>query len=140
MFSLAQPWESAVAEIEGFEDIKAWQTGMELTRVVYAFSRRGEFAGDFALRDQVRKGAISVVSNIAEGFERGGNVEFIQFLFYAKGSAGEVEAQLHVACDQGYVSEAESAQAQSLARTTRMLLSGLVKYLQDSDMRGQKRS
>jgi four helix bundle protein len=83
-----------VSEIKSFEDIRAWQSGMDLTRAVYALSRKGEFARDFALRDQIRRAAISVVSNIAEGFERGANREFIQFLLYAKGSAGEVEAQL----------------------------------------------
>jgi len=128
-----------VADIRRFEDIKAWQTGLELARTVYALSRKGEFARDFALRDQIRRAAVSVVSNIAEGFERGGNAEFIQFLSYAKGSAGEVEAQLYIAHDQGYVSDAEFGQAQGLARATRKLISGFVKYLQKSGMRGQKR-
>lgn len=129
-----------MAEIESFEDIKAWQTGMELTRAVYAFSRSNEFASDFALRDQIRKAAISIVLNIAEGFERGSNTELIQFLFYAKGSAGEVEAQLFVAYDQKYISDAEFAHARELARAVRMLIGGFVRYLQDSDMRGQKRN
>ncbi len=129
-----------MAVIKGFEDIEAWKTGMELTRAVYAFSRRSEFARDFALRDQIRKAAISIVSNIAEGFERGGNTELIQFLFYAKGSAAEVEAQLHVAREQKYISDDEFDHARKLARAVRMLIGGFVKYLRDSDMRGQKRS
>ena len=90
-----------MATIQRFEEIEAWQVARELTRSVYECSKSGSFAKDFALRDQIRRAAISVMSNIAEGFERGGNAEFIQFLSIAKGSAAEVETQLYVALDQG---------------------------------------
>ena len=88
-----------MATFHRFEDIDAWQKARELTRAVYAASRSGSFSKDFALRDQIRRASISVMSNIAEGFERGGNKEFRQFLSTAKGSAGEVRAQRYVALD-----------------------------------------
>jgi S23 ribosomal protein. len=87
--------------IQKFEDIDAWQKARALTREVYAVTADGAFAKDFGLRDQIRRAAVSVMSNIAEGFDRGGVREFIQFLFIAKGSAAEVQAQLYVALDAG---------------------------------------
>src|SRR5229473_8394597 len=91
---------------QSFEEIEAWQKARELTREVYAVSDEGPFARDFGLRDQMRRASVSILSNIAEGFERSGTGEFVQFLSAAKGSAGEVRAQLYVALDQGYI-EAE---------------------------------
>jgi len=98
-----------VGTIKHLREIEAWQRGRDLAKGVYTVSGKGPFARDFALKDQMRRAAISVMANIADGFERGGNAEFIQFLSVAKGSAGEVEAQLYVALDQKYiVSVAES--------------------------------
>ena len=77
-----------MAKIEKFEDIEAWKKARELAREIYAISNEGLFARDFGLRDQIRRAAVSVMSNIAEGFERGGDVEFRRFLSIAKGSAG----------------------------------------------------
>src|ERR1700734_875276 len=91
--------------ITQFEDIEAWKLGRKLTRAIYRVSKTGEFARDFALRDQIRRAALSITSNIAEGFERGGNREFIQFLSFAKGSCGEVRDQLYVALDEQYISQ-----------------------------------
>jgi four helix bundle protein len=88
-----------MATLRQFEDIEAWQKARELTRAVYDCSKVGLFSRDFGLRDQMRRASVSVMSNIAEGFERGGKGEFVQFLAMAKGSAGEVEAQLYVALD-----------------------------------------
>lgn len=93
--------------IKRFEDIEAWQKARELTWAVCDCSKTGLFAKDFGLRDQIRRAAVSIMSNIAEGFERGGSAEFFQFLAIAKGSAGEVEAQLYVALDQGYITKDE---------------------------------
>ena len=73
-----------------FDDIEAWQRARELTKVVYQLSGRGQFAKDFGLRDQIRRATVSIMANIAEGFERDGTGEFIQFLAIAKGSAAEV--------------------------------------------------
>ena len=75
--------------IQRFEDIESWKKGRELTRRVYAQSDSGKFARDFGLRDQMRRSSVSIMSNIAEGFERDGNKEFPQYLYVAKGSAGE---------------------------------------------------
>jgi len=82
-----------MAKIEKFEDIEAWKKAREVAKEIYAISNEGLFARDFGLRDQIRRAAVSVMSNIAEGFERGGDVEFRRFLAIAKGSAGEVKAQ-----------------------------------------------
>jgi four helix bundle protein len=81
-----------MAKIERFEDIEAWQKAGELTKAVYQASSQGSFSRDFGLRDQIRRAAISVMSNIPEGFERSGTVEFRRFLSIATGSTGEVKA------------------------------------------------
>jgi four helix bundle protein len=93
--------------IRRFEDIRAWQTARELTRQVYAVSNKGAFGRDFGLRDQMRRAAVSIMSNVAEGFESDTQRQFIKFLGHAKASAGEVRAQLYVALDAGYVTEEE---------------------------------
>ncbi len=83
-----------MSRIEKFEDLEAWKLARSFANLIYNVSSVGNFARDFALRDQIRRASISIVSNIAEGFERGGDKEFTQFLFMAKGSCGEVRAQL----------------------------------------------
>jgi four helix bundle protein len=90
-----------------FEEIEAWQLSREMVRDVYRVSREGIFSKDFGLQDQIRRASVSIMSNIAEGFERGGNKEFINFLTIAKGSCGEVRSQLYVAFDQGYVDQSQ---------------------------------
>ena len=127
-----------MARIDKFEDIEGWKKGRELRQLVYGLTRRGEFAKDFSVKDQIRRAAQSVTSNIAEGFERGGNKEFIQFLSDAKGSCGEVRDQLYTALDEKYVAKEEFARAYDLAVETSRLISGLMKYLQQSEMRGAK--
>ena len=127
-----------MARIEKFEDIDGWKKGRELRKAIYGCSKRGEFARDFSLKDQIRRAAQSVTSNIAEGFERGGNREFIQFLSNAKGSCGEVRDQFYTAWDESYVSQTEFDQLYNLAVETSRLISGFMKYLQQSEMRGPK--
>ena len=127
-----------MATIRQFEDIEAWQTARELTRAVYACSAAGAFARDFGLRDQMRRAAVSIMANIAEGFERGGSAEFSHFLSVAKGSAGEVEAHLYVALHQRYVTQAEFEQLRELAASAKRLIAGFMKYLKRSSVRGQK--
>ena len=90
--------------ISRFEEIKAWQTARELTRQIYQLSALGVFSRDFGLRDQIRRAAISVMSNIAEGFESQTQALFIKYLGIAKASAGEVRSQLYIASDLGYLS------------------------------------
>jgi four helix bundle protein len=92
-----------MAIIEGFEDIQAWKTCRILAREIYQETSRAPLSRDFGFRDQIRRAAVSGMSNIAEGFERGGNKEFHQFLSMAKGSVGEVRSQLYVALDVGYL-------------------------------------
>lgn len=92
-------------KIERFEDIRSWQAAREVVNAVYEISGKRSFERDFSLRDQIRKAAISIPSNIAEGFSRHSNKEFIQFLFIAKGSAAEVQSQLYTAFGQNYISQ-----------------------------------
>ena len=127
-----------MATIKRFEDIEAWKKARELTRELYRNSKVGAFSRDFALRDQIRRAAVSVMSNIAEGFERGGNKEFMQFLAVAKGSVGEIESQLYVALDQLYIDESEFVSLKRLAASTKRLIGGLISYLRGSGMKGVK--
>ena len=103
-----------------FEDLVAWQKGRELTRNIYAVTTAENFRRDYGLKDQIRRAAVSVMSNIAEGFERAGKAEFHQFLVIAKGSCAEVRSQLYVALDAGYISKTQfdglQAQAEEVAR------------------------
>lgn len=80
-----------MGKIEKFEDIVSWQRARELTRDVYGAAKHGAFSRDFGLRDQIQRAAVSTMANIAEGFERGGDKEFIQFLSNSKGSCAEVK-------------------------------------------------
>lgn len=92
-----------MGKIERFEDLIAWQKARELTRAIYEATRQGAFAKDFGLSGQIQRAAVSIMSNIAEGFERGGRGEFHQFLSTAKASCAEVRSQLYVALDVGYL-------------------------------------
>src|SRR5271156_5965870 len=127
-----------MATIARFEDIEAWKKGRELRRAIYNCSRNGAFGKDFGLRDQIRRSAVFVTSNIAQGFERGGNKEFIQFLANSKGSCGELRDQLYAALDEQYISadqfETLCRQAVEISR----MISGLMSYLKQSEMRGVK--
>ena len=127
-----------MAKIERFEEIEAWKKGSELRRAIYHCSRTGPFGKDFALRDQIRRSAISITSNIAEGFERGGNKEFIQFLAISKGSCGELRDQLYVAFDEQYISTEEFKSLCAQALEISRMISGLMSYLKQCEMRGPK--
>jgi four helix bundle protein len=127
-----------LARIERFEDLEAWRKARELTGVIYRVTTEGSFARDFGLRDQIRRASVSVLSNIAEGFERGGDKEFFQFLALAKGSCGEVRAQLYVALDQGYLTQEQFDIIRQMAFEVSRMISGLMKYLRQSDLRGRK--
>jgi len=127
-----------MATIGKFEDITAWQKAREMTRMIYKFSRRGEFAKDFSLKDQIRRSSSSVMSNIAEGYERDGNKEFVQFLSQAKGSCGEVRSQLYVAIDQEYISNDEFKIIGDMAVEISKMISGLMTYLRQSEKRGRE--
>ena len=94
-------------KVERFEDLIAWQKARELTKQVYHITRTGALSKDFGLCDQIRRASVSVMSNIAEGFERGTSSEFHQFIVVAKGSCAEVRSELYVALDADYITEAQ---------------------------------
>jgi four helix bundle protein len=96
-------------KIACFEDMDLWQQACLLVLEIYAATKHTPFASDFPRRDHIRKSAISILSNIAEGFERGGTKKFIQFLSMAKGSTGELRAQMFIAFDQHYLTPSEHA-------------------------------
>ena len=121
-----------------FEDLHIYQRARELTNAVYSQTRLGALAKDYGLSDQVRRAAVSIMSNIAEGFERGTSAEFIQFLYIAKGSCGEVRAQLQIALDQAYITAQAHATLVDLARRTSGMISNFIAHLQSSDYRGEK--
>ena len=127
-----------MASFKTFEDIEAWQISRKLTKAIYDVTAQGPFARDFGLKDQVRKASVSIMSNIAEGFERNGTREFIQFLATAKGSAGEVRAQLYVALDQGYVEQLLFDDLIQLITKISRMLSGLMSYLNRTNLKGIK--
>ena len=124
--------------IERFEEIEAWKKARELTKAIYKVSAKGDFARDFGLRDQIRRASISILSNIAEGFERGGDKEFKQFLAMAKGSVGEVKAQLYLALDVGLLTMEQFQQLFDLANETGRLIGGFMRYLAGSNHKGTK--
>ncbi|MFN0139262.1 MAG: four helix bundle protein [Pyrinomonadaceae bacterium] len=124
--------------IERFEDIEAWQRAREVTKKIYQFSATGEFSRDFGLRDQIRKSSVSVMSNIAEGFERDGNKEFLNFLSIAKGSCGEARSQLYVALDQNFISSEDFDWTYDHLNQTGRMIGGFMNYLRQSDMKGKK--
>ena len=128
-----------MARFERFEDIEAWQRARQLARQVYAATRTGQFSRDFGLRDQIQRAAVSVMANIAEGFERGSDREFLQFLSVAKASCAEVRSHLYVALDLGYIDEATFQVLVGESIGISRLLAGLMKYLQNSEFRGRKR-
>lgn len=127
-----------MARIEKFEEIEAWKLARQATRRIYEISSEAPFRRDFALVNQIRRASISVMSNIAEGFERGGNKEFLQFLSVAKGSCGEVRSQLYIAADQNYVGRVTFEEIAKLLTETSKTISGFMKYLQGASERGSK--
>lgn len=127
-----------MATFKSFEDIEAWQKARELTQRIYEVSNKGSFARDYGLKDQIRRACVSTMSNIAEGYERGGTKEFIQFLSTAKGSSGEVRSQLYVALDQAYIDSKTFGQLSELVKEISRMITGLMKYLKRSELRGTK--
>ena len=111
--------------IERFEDLIAWQKARQLTKRIYGISKTGEFSKDFGLRDQIRRASVSIMSNIAEGFERGGRSEFHQFLVIAKGSCAELRSQLYVALDVEYIDLTVFEEVSRLAIEVSRLVGGL---------------
>ena len=118
-----------MATVERFEDLEAWRLARTLAGDIYRMSRHGAFARDFGFRDQSRRAAVSIVSNIAEGFERSSTNQFLAFLDIARGSCGEVRTQLHLALDLGYIDQDQfDASFNTVIRVGKMI-SSLMQYL-----------
>lgn len=114
-----------MSRIERFEDLLAWQRARELTRLVYAATRQAPFSRDFELARQVQRASVSIMANIAEGFERGGRSEFHQFLSVAKASCAEVRSHLYVALDAGYLDQQTFADLLTFAEEVGRIVGGL---------------
>lgn len=124
--------------VKYFEDLEVWKSARELTNRIYKSTGDGEFSKDFGLRDQIRRVSVSVMSNIAEGFERGGNQEFTQFLSIAKGSCGEVRSQLYVAADQDYITQKDCERLIDNFKKLSIMINNLMTYLKRSSYKGTK--
>ena len=127
-----------MGKIKKFEDIEAWKRARELTKTIYELTDKGLLARDFGLRDQLRRSSLSIMANIAEGFERGGDKEFRQFLAIAKGSVGELKAQLYVALDADLITSERFSSLSALADETSRLIAGFMRYLKQSVHQGSK--
>ncbi|MBM3126797.1 MAG: four helix bundle protein [Chloroflexi bacterium] len=113
-----------------FEELDVWQGARELTNLIYGFSSEGVFSRDFGLRDQMRRASVSIMSNIAEGFEGQSQAVFIRYLAHAKGSAGELRAQWYIAKDQGYINDEEFNTSFSLVEICSKQIARLIQYLE----------
>ena len=118
--------------IKRFEEIHAWQSAREMVRMVYEVTNLPNFRRDFGLRDQIRRAAVSVMSNIAEGFNAGSDSEFIRFLGYARRSISEAQSQLYVAYDQMYITEDQFNGIFQKANETERQVNALIGYLHRS--------
>ena len=127
-----------MATIKRFEEIKAWQEARELAKLTYKVTRKVALSKDFGLKDQIQRAAVSVGSNIAEGFARNGNKEFAKFLWMAKGSAAEVQSQLYTALDVGYISQLDFNQVYEKAESCIILIYRFLKALRTSPVSGER--
>ena len=119
-----------------FEELEIWMRARMLAKDIYALVAKSGMSKDFGLRDQIQRAAVSVSSNIAEGFERNSNKEFVNFLFIAKGSCGEVRSQLHIAFDVGYISETQLNTAVGTCVEVSKMLSAFIRSLRNSSVTG----
>jgi four helix bundle protein len=116
-------------KITRFEEIESWKMARELTRSVYRLVKDSGFSMDFGLRDQVCRAAVSVMANIAEGFDSGSKAEFARFLSYAQRSCSELQSEMYVALDQDYISQQQFEEVYSQAEGARVKLGAFIKYL-----------
>ena len=120
-------------KISRFEDIEVWQLARKFVSRIYKITNDENFNKDFALRDQIKRASLSIISNISEGFERQSNLEFIRFLYIAKASSGEARAQLYIALDLKYISENDFKKLLSESEKISKSISGFIKYLKSSN-------
>ena len=125
-------------KIERFEDLEIWQEARDLCKFVFSITLSDAFKKDFKFRDQIRASSGSIMDNIAEGFERGGNKEFMQFLYIAKGSCGETRSQSYRAFDFQYLSNEEYALLSEKTTNLSKRISSFITYLKNSDLKGTK--
>jgi four helix bundle protein len=116
---------------QDFEDLPVCKNAVELAKEINVLTGMGSFARDFGLKDQIRRAAVSIASNIAEGFERSNNKEFIRFLYYAKGSSSEVRTQLLIARDLNHLNDEQYANLRSQSRVLAVSIGKLIAYLKD---------
>ncbi|WP_345940638.1 four helix bundle protein, partial [Nostoc sp. UIC 10630] len=119
-------------KIETFEDLKVWQKGIDLVKQIYLRTKEGELSRDFGLRDQLRRASVSILTNIAEGFERYSRKEYLNFLNIAKGSAGEVRSLLRVALEVGYLDQPTYTQLSNQAIELSRMLSNQIQSINQS--------
>jgi four helix bundle protein len=127
-----------MSKVERFEDLKIWQVAIELCRMIHILTIKDQFARDFKLVGQINGSSGSIMDNIAEGFERDGNKEFIQFLTFSKGSCGETRSQLYRAMDYQYITQDEFDAAYKMTLEESKMLKGFIQYLKDSDLKGNR--
>ncbi|MGH2574977.1 MAG: four helix bundle protein [Ignavibacteria bacterium] len=119
--------------INRFEDVQVWQLSRELVKDIYDITSCDSLIKDYSFKNQITRASLSIMSNIAEGFERKSNKEFIQFLFIAKGSAGELRSQLYVASDLNYITKEKFEELLDKTELISKSLSGFIKYLKESN-------
>ena len=115
-----------------FEDMEVWKKSREFVQIIYTVTNEKQFVRDFSLRDQIRRAGVSIISNIAEGYERESKKEFMRFLLIAKGSSGEVRSQLYIALDLGYITQEEFDSTVEKSKEISYMLNSLIKYLRDN--------
>ena len=123
-----------------FEDLMFWQKARELTKMVYSYTQNGEFKKDFGLKDQIQRACVSVMSNIAEGFGRGSNKEFVQFLLIARGSVSEVQSQLYISKDLNYITSQEFDTGYALTKEIYRMINSFTKNIMNSDSKELKKA
>jgi four helix bundle protein len=128
-----------MATIKQYEDLIAWQRARQLVRFVYDISKSRHFEMDRGLQDQIRRAAVSVMSNIAEGFDRGTKQEFLNYLFIAKGSCGEVKTQIYIAHDVGYIENSTFRNGIGLCDEVSRLLQSFIGKLKSGGLAGEQR-
>ena len=122
-----------MAKIERFEDLKCWKAARELSNIVYKSSRQGEISRDFDFRNQLRRAAVSTMNNIAEGFARNSDKEFIRFLEISQSSSAEVKSMIYLCADFNYLNQTQIQELHQIVDKTKNLTLGLIRYLKNKN-------